>query len=242
MLIAIQTVFFGFLSRNLIKEMFFLHLITQNGRRILEFFLLFYFLFVFLLQKSLVFSLFLFLIPLIFTLILFIFLKKQEEKNFLSQLCSLLLPLESQMKSGISFINGWQKAQAELKSEKIRTKVQNITEILKFQQKFHYPDKDVENFVQDLRLIHQSAHPLQKLKHLKRKVKIEQSFQIKSKRALLQIRIQSGILSLFYFGLLAWTVTAHSGKYIHLIAFSFILFFSGLLWIFQTGRKMKWSV
>ena len=50
-------------------------------------------------------------------------------------------------------------------------------------------------------IVHQSSSPLKKLQHLQRKVKIEQSFHIKSKRALLQIRIQSGILSLFYFGL-----------------------------------------
>jgi len=154
----------------------------------------------------------------------------------------LLIPLESQMKLGLSVINAWQKSLRELTTEKAKDKAKKITDILKFQNEFHSPDKEIENFIKDLITIHQSAQPLQRLKNLQRKLKVEQSFRIKSKRALLQIRIQSGILSFFYFGLLTWTIMAYGNRYIHLILVSFLFFCTGLLWIFKTGRKMKWSV
>lgn len=237
-----QFLFFLFLSFSLIKEMFLLNLITLNSRRFLEILLLFYFLFVFFCFKSFDFSIIFFLFPLILLLFLLVFLKKKEEKDLLFQLYSLLIPLESQMKLGSSFINAWQKSLKELRSQKTRNKAQEITNILKFQQEFHYPDKEIGNFIKDLIVIHQSSNPLKRLKHLQRKVRIEMTFRVKSKRALMQIRSQSGLLSVFYLGLLIWTIKAHGAKYAGLIALSFIFFLIGLLWIFKTGRKMKWSV
>lgn len=237
-----QTLFFGILCKNLIKEIFLLNLITLKGKKILEICCLFYFFLVILFLKNFHFSFISFLLPLIFLIFLLVFLKKQEEKNLLFQLFSMLIPLESQMKLGLSFINALQKEVKELKSEKIKSKIHKIIEILKFQNKFHHPDKEIKNFIKDLMTVHQSSSPLKKLQHLQRKVKIEQSFHTKSKRALLQIRIQSGILSLFYFGLLVWTFISYGSKYIYLILISFLFFCIGLFWIFKTGRKMKWSV
>ena len=205
--------------------------------------MLFYILFVFFCFKSFYISLIFFICLLVILLFLFGFLKRLDEKNLLFQLYSLLAPLESQMKLGLSVINAWQKNVKELKSEKTKEMVQKITDILKFQNEVHHPDKNIENFIKDLMFVHQSSSPLKRLRHLQRKVKVEQSFHIKSKRALLQIRIQSGILSFFYFGLLTWTIVAYGiGQYIHLILISFLFFCIGLLWIFKTGRTMKWSV
>ena len=182
------------------------------------------------------------LLPLGFLLSLLVFLQKKEESDLLFQLSSLLLPLESQMKLGSSFINAWQKGLEEVRSEKTKSKIQKITEILKFQNDFYYPIKEIENFIKDLMIIHHSSNPLKRLQHLQRKVKIEHSFQVKSKRTLFQIRIQSCILSFFYFGLLVWTLLSYKARYIHLILFSFLFFCVGLLWISKTGKKMKWSV
>ena len=117
-----------------------------------------------------------------------------------------------------------------------------ISEILKFQNKFHYPDKEIENFVGDLICIHQSSNPLRRLQHLQRKVRIERDFRAKSRRVLLQVRLQSTILSLFYIGLLVWTFVSYGKQYLNLILISFVLFCIGLIWIFKTGRTMKWSV
>ena len=236
----LQVLFSTWLSLSLIKEMVFLNLISIKAKRGLEIVLLFYFLFVVLyLNHSLIFLLF----PCLSILCLFFFLKRQEEKSLLIQLYSLISPLESEMKSGSGFFNAWQKALKEIKSKKIKDKLQNFTQAFQYQKDFRYPaDKKIETFIKDLILIHQSPNPLKRLQYLKRKVKIELAFRVKSQRALLQARLQSGILCFFYIGLLIWTITAYGKKHISLILSSLFLFTIGLIWILKTGRKMKWSV
>ena len=238
----VQFFFFFFLCWSLVKELLLFNLISFQIKKILERILIFYFLFVFLCFKDIPFSIFFFLIPFFFFFFLFFLLKKQEEKKLLSQLYSLLIPLESQMKLGLSFINAWQRGVDELPKGKVRHKLQKITEILKFQKAFCYQNRNIESFVEDLSLIYQSSSPLKRLNQLQRKVKVEQSFRIKSKRTLLQTRIQAGLLSVFYLGLLAWTVLAYGKKYSHLILLSLLFFSIGFFWIIQTGRKMKWSI
>ena len=236
----LQILFFTWLSLSLIKEMFLLRLISSKAKRGLEALLLFYFLFIiFYLNSSIIFL----LIPCFFILCLFFFLKKLEEKSLLFQLCSLIPILESGMRSGLSFLNAWQKALKEIKLKKIKNKLQVFTQVFQYQKEFRYPaDKKVELFIKDLILIYQSSNPLKRLEYLRRKVKIELAFQVKSQRALLQVRIQSGILCCFYVGLLTWTLTAYGQKHMSLVLSSLFLFIIGLIWILKTGRKMKWSV
>ena len=239
----LQTLFFSWLSLSLIKEMFLLNIIPLTIKRSLEILLLFYFLFVAFYVKYSTFSIIFFLFPCFSILFLLFFLKKQEEKNLLFQLCSLIPSLESGMKSGLSFINAWQKSLKEIKLEKIKDKLQDFTQVFQYQKEFHYPiDKKVELFIKDLILIYKSSNPLKRLQYLKRKVKIELAFQTKSQRALMQVRIQSGLLCFFYIGLLIWTITAYGQKYISLILSSLLLFIIGLTWILKIGRKMKWSI
>ena len=238
----IQFFFFFWLCWNLIKEIFLFQLLSFQLKKVLQNILIFYFLLVVLFLKDRPFSILFLLLPLVFFLFLFVFLNKQEERKLLSQLYSFLIPLESQMKLGLSFMNAWQKGVQDLPKAKVKDKLQKITEVLKFQKNFTYRNKDIENFVKDLILIYQSTNPLKRLKQLQRKIKIEQSFHIKSKRTLLQTRIQAGVLSFLYLGLLAWTIFAYGKKYSHLIFLSLIFFSIGFFWILKTGRKMKWSV
>ena len=158
------------------------------------------------------------------------FLKKREEKDLLCQLYSLLIPVESQMKLGLSVINAWQKSLEGLKSKKAKDKAKKITDILKFQNEFHYPDKEIENFIKDLIAIHQSSQPLQRLKHLQRKLKVEQSFRIKSRRA-----PPSNSHSIQYFKpFLLWTFDLDNRSLwesVHSSYFSIISFF--LHWSFM---------
>ena len=235
--------FFYLLSLSLIKEIFFLNLISNQEKISLEILLSLYFLFIIFYIKQSSFFIIFFLLPCSFILLLFFLLKRREEKNLLFQLCSLILPLESGMRSGLSFLNAWQKSLKETKLKKVSDKLKNFTQIFQYQKEFHYPeDKQIELFIKDLILIYQSPNPLKRLQHLKRKVKIELAFRVKSQRALLQVRVQSGILCFFYIGLLAWTITAHGQKHISLILSSLLLFTIGLIWILKTGRQMKWSV
>ena len=237
-----QIVVCGLFCRLLAKEIFLGPLPSLKWKKALDTGALLYFLLIGLLFYSSRYSFLFFLLPPAFFLTLLVFLNRQEEKNLLSQLSSLLIPLESQMKLGLSFINSWRKSLEGIKSSKTKNRIRQIGDILEFQNQFYYPDREIENLVNDLIIIHKSPTPLKRLKHLQRKIKVEQTFRMKSKRVLLQIRLQSGILSLFYFSLLIWTIQAYGNKYGGLILLSFLFFCVGLIWIFKSGRKMKWSV
>ena len=229
----------SWLSLSLIKELFLLEFISLNTKRAVEIGMAVYFLGVFFFLKQLS----LFILPCIFILCIVFFLKQQEEKQLFNQLCSLLIPLESTMKSGMSFLNAWDKTLQEVSSNKQRDKLQEFTEVLKFQDSFSYPEnKKIERFINELLSIKQSLQPLKRIYHLQRKIRVEMVFRIKSQRALAQIRVQSFILCLFYTGLLINTFIVYKQKNLFLIFSSLILFIIGLVWILKSGRRMKWSV
>lgn len=238
----VQFFFFFFLYWMFVKEFFLLKFISLYKRKFLEGLLIVYFLFIFLYLKKISFSILFFLIPLFFFFLFFIFLNKKEEDKLLAQLYSLLISLDSQMKLGLSFMTAWQNGVEDIPQGEVRNKIQKITEILKFQKNFSFDNKKIEHFIKDLSLIYQSSSPLKRLRQLQRKIKVEQSFQIKSERTLLQTRIQACLLSFFYFGLLAWTIISYGNRYAYLILTSLLFFSIGFFWIIKIGRKMKWSI
>lgn len=238
----LQFIFFLWLSLSLIKEISLLDYISKNQKKIADLFLVLYFFAVAFCLKSSFYSLF-FILPCVLTLFLFLFLKRREDQNLLIQLNSLLMPLESGMKSGLSFLNAWDKTVQELSSPALKNKIKGWSQILKFQKDFRYPaNKEIEQFVRELMAINQSFQPLKSLKHLQRKVRVEMAFRTKSRRALLQVRVQSLVLCLFYIGLLIGTIIIHGFQYPGLILLSLILLIIGLIWIFKMGENIKWSV
>ena len=239
MLFLFLSVFCFWLSLSLIKEFFLLDFISLKTRRGVEVILILYFLVMTLFLKITFFS----ILSCLFLLGVLLFLKHEKEKQFFSQLCELLIPLESAMKSGMSFLNAWEKALNEPIPKVQKNKLEEFTEILKFQNRCYYPEnKNVERFMTELLSIKQSPQPLKRISHLRRKIRVEMVFKTKVKRALLQIRAQSFILCIFYLGLLTNTVVVYKQKNLSLILFSLILFSIGLIWIFNSGRNIKWSI
>ena len=119
--------------------MILLNLISKKIKISSEVLLLLYFLGMIFYIKSSPFYIIILLFPPSLILLLFIFLKKREEKNLFFQLCSLILPLESSMKSGLSFLNAWQKSLKEIKSKKIKNKLQIFTQIFPISKRILLP-------------------------------------------------------------------------------------------------------
>lgn len=232
--------FFCFwLSLSLIKEFYFLAFISLKLRRFLEALLVFYFLIILFGLKS-----FYCVVPLpFFLLAVLVYLKHEKEKSFFSRLYELLLPLESAMKSGMSFLNAWEKAVKESRPHPEKNKLEEFTQVLKFQTRFIYPEnKNIERFIKELLSIKESPQPLKRISQLRRKLRIEMIFKIKANRALLQVRAQSFILCVFYVGLLINILFIYKEKNLFLILTSLSLFGIGLIWIFRAGRRIKWLI
>ena len=238
----LQLLFCFWLSLSLIKELYLLQFLSFGQKKLLSFVLIFYYFSLFFYSQSSLIPIFVFL-PCFLILIGFFFLKKQAERNLLLELYSLLNPLEFRMKSGDSFLSAWEKSVKELPKAPIKRKIQSFTEVFKFQKNFRYPeDKEVESFIKELVQVGKSSRPISRLCHLQRKIRVELRFRIKSRRALLQVRAQSGLIILFYVALLVGTFIMYKNKYILLSLASLILFIIGTIWIFNLGKRMKWSV
>ena len=168
--------------------------------------------------------------------------QKQKEKRVLQELYKFLPSLIAQMKLGFGFLDAYQRSLKNMENKELICKLQDILYTLRFQKHFSHPKKEIKEFVYHINQARLSPQPLKRLNQLHEKIKIEQLFHRKSSKILLQLKLQSGILSFLYFSLLLWTILFSGLKHLLLILLSFFFFFIGLVWIFKTGRKMKWSL
>lgn len=101
-----------------------------------------------------------------------------------------------------------------------------------------------EHAVNELREIFvASMRQLERLKSLRRRRKIEMDFRQKSRKALVQVRMQSGILALLFVPLLIFQLANrpwHSQKEIVIVACA--LFAAGSWWIVSAGRNYRWKI
>ena len=168
--------------------------------------------------------------------------RKRKERTFLENLYSLLPPLMAQMKLGLGFMDAWDKSLQTIETSASKMSLLKISEVLRFQKACSHPHPEIRHFLYHLMTARKSAQPLKHLKNLQQKVQVKLLFLRKSRQVLFQLRLQSGVMALLYGGLVFWNLFHYGLKYISLVLFSFLLFFSGLLWIFKTGKTLKWSL
>lgn len=227
------------LTSNLLKE---LHPVPHL--RVFLYVLFFYFVTVFLLQTKLspVWIFFFFLVPVFLLSAVILIIQQQKEQKFLQDLYKFLPSLIAQMKLGFSFPDAWQQSLKDIENQELVYKLKDILDTLRFQKPFSHSKKEIMEFVQHINRARLSSQSLKRLKQFHEKIKIEQLFYRKASKVLMQLRLQSGILGLLYLLLLIWTVFSNGWKHLNLILLSFFFFFIGLIWIFKTGRRMKWSL
>ena len=197
----------------------------------------------FVLQISEPLGIFVFFASPVFLLFIGFFIwQRNKDKAFVLALYKILPSLISQMKLGFSFLDAWQRSLKDVENRFIARKLQEVSDILRFQRPFLHPQKEVTEFVNHLNQARNSSQSLKRLKQLQEKIKVEQVFYRKSARVLMQLRLQSGVLSFLYLSILIWTVVSSQMKHLDLILLSFFFFSIGLFWIFKTGRRMKWSL
>ena len=204
--------------------------------------LVFYFITGFLLQPNPFPAFIFFSTPLFLLFSGFLIWEKKKDKVFLWSLYKILPPLIAQMKLGFGFLDAWQRCVKEEKNKTIAGKLKEVSEILRFQKPFSHIRKEIKDFVIHLSQARNSPQCLKRLTQLQEKIKVEQFFHRKASRVLLQLKLQSFILSFLYLSLLIWTLWSSGFNYPKLIGLSLFLFSVGLFWIFKTGQKMKWSL
>ena len=232
----------GDFSLKLLKEMENRRLITARLQRILTLFLIFYFSFGLILQNNPPLAGFFCVLPMGLLLISIFYQQKKQERNLLENLYSLLPTLMAQMKMGLGFMDAWNKSLQTIEDRADPVFLKKVSQSLQFQKDGSHPHPEIRHFLSHLMTARKSARPLKQIQHLQQKVQVKQFFLRKSRQVLFQLRLQSGVMALLYSGLAIWNLFHYGLKYISLILLSFLLFFSGLLWIFKTGKTFKWSL
>lgn len=84
--------------------------------------------------------------------------------------------------------------------------------------------------------------PLTRLHYIREAMKIEDLFIRKSRQALMQIRLQSSIMTILYLILFIFVLWHYGVKFLTLMLFSVFLFVIGSTLIFILGRKIRWTL
>lgn len=243
MFFVLHFLFCGYFCLEFLKDELISKIISPKFKKTLYFFLFLYFFFgFFLVSKKDLYSFLYFILPCLSLLFFFIFLYKRKEMTLLRQIHLLLPHLLSQMKLGLSFMSAWEKVIKDVQNKELFAPLMEVSESLKFEKRFVHSHKELCYLVQDLAEIKKNPQPLKRLSHLKQKVDLQNFFERKSQQMLLQIRLQSTMIAFLYLGLLIWTIIRYGAYHSTLTFGSLFLFCLGLFFIFQIGRKLKWSL
>ena len=100
----------------------------------------------------------------------------------------------------------------------------------------------LQQMIEELKRADSSSQCLEHLKNLRHHIHIRSIFRKKVQSTLLQIRIQSLVLLILYFGLFIFIFNKTGLKYIKTLLLSLFLFLTGLLVLSQLGKKIKWTI
>ena len=188
------------------------------------------------------FKLLCFSIPFILTFFgqAFLFFKWQE--GFLGQLEFFLNTLIAQIRIGQGFRSAFKGAVLSLPQKKFQNYFKEIEDTILFAKTPKEPVPFIQQVIKELKRADQSPHCLKNLENLRHKIRVQTLFRKKVRSALGQIRIQSFILLILYIGLFLFVLQKYGWKYIQVLLISLFLFLVGLIWLFQCGRRMKWTI
>lgn len=158
--------------------------------------------------------------------------------NFVSILDEIIL----EMRMGRSFRESFQKSSLG-QPKWVRKLFDELLTAFVLRQAISAREID-DGMIADLREVFLSSlKQLDRLRSLRRRLKIERDFRQKSRKALVQVRMQSLILSLLFVPLLIYQLLNRAWaeqKIIVIVAIT--LFISGAWWIIWAGRRYQWKI
>ena len=164
-------------------------------------------------------------------------------KAFQNQFIILLDSVIVRMKMGLSFRESLQLSIDQIENSWIKESLKELQDRVVYAQNISTLPPGFHSAFYVLKKIHQDHHqPLTQLQYIRNNLKIELLFLKKAHQALLQIRLQSIIMSVLYLGVLVFVIIYTGMEFINLILFSLLLFVLGSIFIFTIGRKIKWTL
>jgi Flp pilus assembly protein TadB len=179
-----------------------------------------------------------FLTPLLIDLAVF----HHRSHYFRQEIVSFLDGLLLQMRLGRSFKDSIQN-NLPGRPAWFEKEFQLFVEALSLRQKFSGVIANKAFFHELEQVATTPVKQIDRLKSFRRKLKIEDDFRQKSRKALLQVRAQSALLCLMYVPIFIFQIVRGVMQQAPLIMLvSAVLFVFGTVWIANAGRRYKWKI
>ena len=176
-----------------------------------------------------------------FTSNLFYFYWKEQ---FFTQFEFFINALISRIKTGAGFRSAFKTAIICLPHRHFQNHFTEILESIIFSKNFRkeFLFSPMRQILLELKQADQSVRCLDYLENLRHQIRVRSQFRKKIKSVLLQFRIQSLILCLLYICLFIFVLFRHGLQYPKLLFSSICLFTIGTFFLYQCGRRIKWTI
>ena len=171
--------------------------------------------------------------------------KKYQHQQLQKQLGPLLDKMVLAMNMGRSFRESMGVATQTLPpfQKQILNQIYSFVVFMQHEKKYS-KDPFIQDIVCEFKKIDGSAHrSIDRIKSFRQKIKIEERFRHKSRKAMKQARVQSIVMLLLYSAIFVFVLGYFGWKdYQHLFLVSILLFLVGFFWVFFSGRRYRWKV
>lgn len=190
------------------------------------------------LMAQFLFATFIFLTPMIISRGQLLLRRHYLQANFVSILDEIIL----EMRMGRSFRESFQKSSLG-QPKWVQKLFDELLTAFVLRQAISAREID-EGMLRELRDVFlASLKQLDRLRSLRRRLKIERDFRQKSRKALIQVRMQSLILSLLFVPLLIYQLWNRGWvEQKAIVTVSTVLFVAGAWWIVGAGRRYQWKI
>ena len=172
-------------------------------------------------------------------------IQSQREVRLKSEFIPILDNLTLAMRSGKVFRAALNLCLAS-RERRLQWAFQEFTSSLEYGKEMTPFSKDlqIQFYFRELGLIDRTTHKqIERLKSLRQRLFIEKNLRQKSRQAMLQVKFQSTLITIMFFGLLIF-VHQQFGIQRHqqLVLAAVSLFLPGLFWIHNIGKGYKWKL
>lgn len=168
---------------------------------------------------------------------------RKRKQIFRQKFSSLLEAVITRMKMGHSFRESLKLGIDSIESNPIKEDFKELRDRMIYSQNpGTYTPKDQLFVFKIFQNADRDPQPITHLRYIQHTLKVESKFQQKARQALLQIHIQSIILTLLYIALFIFVILFFGTQFLFLLSLSLFLFSIGTMIVFITGKNIKWTL
>ena len=166
------------------------------------------------------------------------------KEQFFIQFEFFINSLITRIKTGYGFRSAFKMAITCLPQTHFQNHFMEILESIIFSKSFRKEIQfsPMQQMLLELKHADQSTRCLDYLENLRHQIHIRSQFRKKVKSVLFQFRTQAFILCILYICLFIFVLFRHGLQYPKLLFSSICLFTMGFFFLFQCGRKIKWTI